>query len=69
MTCPNCGGTEFVRASLFTTAQTSVLEVAARYPAFPMLLETTRECLRDVFDLPALRAVGAFVLPGRLQAG
>jgi predicted RNA-binding Zn-ribbon protein involved in translation (DUF1610 family) len=28
-TCPNCGGTEFVRASLFTTAQTSVLEVPA----------------------------------------
>ena len=28
-TCPNCGGTEFVRASLFTTAQTSVLEIAA----------------------------------------
>jgi hypothetical protein len=28
-TCPSCGGTEFVRASLFTTAQTSVLEVAA----------------------------------------
>jgi predicted RNA-binding Zn-ribbon protein involved in translation (DUF1610 family) len=28
-TCPNCGGTEFVRASLFTTAQTSVLDVAA----------------------------------------
>ena len=28
-TCPNCGGTEFVRASLFTTAQKSVLEMAA----------------------------------------
>jgi hypothetical protein len=28
-TCPNCGGTEFVRASLFTTAETSVLEMAA----------------------------------------
>ena len=28
-TCPNCGGTEFVRASLFTTAQTTVLEVTA----------------------------------------
>ena len=28
-----------------------------RYPDFPMLLETTRECLRDVFDLPALREV------------
>ena len=26
-TCPNCGGTEFVRASLFTTAQTSVVEM------------------------------------------
>ncbi|HJS94014.1 MAG TPA: FHA domain-containing protein, partial [Solirubrobacteraceae bacterium] len=27
-TCPNCGGTEFVRASLFTTAQTSILEMS-----------------------------------------
>ncbi len=26
-TCPNCGGTEFVRASLFTTAQTSIIEM------------------------------------------
>jgi len=26
-TCPSCGGTEFVRASLFTTAETSVVEV------------------------------------------
>jgi predicted RNA-binding Zn-ribbon protein involved in translation (DUF1610 family) len=25
-TCPNCGGSEFVRASLFTTAQNSVVE-------------------------------------------
>src|SRR5437588_8353382 len=25
--CPNCGGTEFVRASLFTTAQNSVVEL------------------------------------------
>jgi DNA-directed RNA polymerase subunit RPC12/RpoP len=25
-TCPNCGGREFVRASLFTTAQSTVLE-------------------------------------------
>jgi predicted RNA-binding Zn-ribbon protein involved in translation (DUF1610 family) len=28
-TCPNCGGTEFVRASLFTTAQNTVVEVPA----------------------------------------
>lgn len=31
-----------------------LLTVAARYPEFPMLLETYRECLRDVFDLPGL---------------
>jgi hypothetical protein len=27
-TCPNCGGQEFVRASLFTTAQSSPVEVS-----------------------------------------
>ena len=27
-TCPNCGGSEFVRASLFTTSQQAVLELA-----------------------------------------
>ncbi len=26
--CPNCGGTEFVRASLFTTSQQAVVELA-----------------------------------------
>ena len=31
-----------------------LLSVASRYPAFPMLLEAYRECLRDVFDMPAL---------------
>src|SRR5207237_2798191 len=30
-------------------------QVARRYPAFPIVLETYRECLQDVFDLPALR--------------
>src|SRR5262249_51807159 len=34
-----------------------LLEVASGFPSFPMLLETTRECLRDVFDVPALREV------------
>jgi ATP-dependent Lhr-like helicase len=38
-----------------------LLSVASRYPSFPMLLEAYRECLRDVFDIPAflevLRAV------------
>jgi ATP-dependent Lhr-like helicase len=31
-----------------------LLAVAARYGSFPALLETYRECLRDVFDVPAL---------------
>ncbi len=39
-----------------------LLSVANRYPSFPILLEAYRECLRDVFDMPALmevlRAVG-----------
>jgi ATP-dependent Lhr-like helicase len=34
-----------------------LLEVASRYPAFPIVLETVRECLRDVFDVPALAAL------------
>ena len=39
-----------------------LLTVASRYASFPILLEAYRECLRDVFDMPALmeimRAVG-----------
>ena len=31
-----------------------LMGVALRYPAFPVTLETYREVLRDVFDLPAL---------------
>uniref|UniRef100_UPI001040FCEF DEAD/DEAH box helicase n=1 Tax=Candidatus Protofrankia californiensis TaxID=1839754 RepID=UPI001040FCEF len=31
-----------------------LLEVAARFNDFPMVLETMRECLQDVFDVPAL---------------
>jgi ATP-dependent Lhr-like helicase len=31
-----------------------LLQVAARYPSFPVVLEAYRECLRDVFDLPGL---------------
>ena len=34
-----------------------LLAVASKYPTFPILLETSRECLQDVFDLPALREV------------
>ena len=33
----------------------TLLEVAKRYAQFPIVLETYRECLRDVLDLPGLR--------------
>jgi ATP-dependent Lhr-like helicase len=33
----------------------SLLEVAREHPRFPVILETYRECLRDVLDLPALQ--------------
>src|SRR5205085_4534335 len=35
----------------------SLLQVARRYGSFPVVLETYRECLQDVFDLPALRGL------------
>jgi ATP-dependent helicase Lhr and Lhr-like helicase len=35
----------------------SLLQVARRYGSFPIVLETYRECLQDVFDLPSLRGV------------
>jgi ATP-dependent Lhr-like helicase len=31
-----------------------LLGVASRYPTFPIVLETMRECLQDVFDVPGL---------------
>ena len=34
-----------------------LLSVASRYPSFPILLEAYRECLRDVFDMPALMEI------------
>ena len=33
----------------------NLLEVARRYEDFPIVLETYRECLRDVLDLPGLK--------------
>lgn len=34
-----------------------LLQVAARYPSFPIILETYRECMRDVFDVGALTSL------------
>ena len=38
-----------------------LLQVAARYPSFPIVLEAYRECLRDVFDLPGLVEIASRV--------
>ncbi len=38
-----------------------LLAVASRYGSFPIILETYRECLQDVFDLPALRELLAAI--------
>ena len=47
------------RTPLWQTRQRAadLMAVASRYGSFPILLETYRECLQDVFDLPALQEV------------
>jgi ATP-dependent Lhr-like helicase len=47
------------RSPLWSTRRKAaeLLSVAQRYGSFPILLETYRECLRDVFDLPGLVAL------------
>ena len=49
------------RTALWQQRQRSadLLSAAGRYPEFPMLLEATRECLRDHFDVPALQELMA----------
>jgi len=44
------------RAPLWQQRQrsASLLDVARPYPQFPIMLEAARECLQDVYDLPAL---------------
>ncbi len=44
------------RSPLWQQRQRSaqLLEVAARHPSFPIILETVREVLQDVYDLPGL---------------
>ncbi len=44
-----------------------LLEIASQYPGFPMTLETVRECLQDVFDVPALTEVLADLAARRIR--
>ena len=47
------------RSPLWLQRQRSanLLAVASRYGSFPIILETYRECLQDVFDLPGLAEI------------
>ncbi|QIX28736.1 ATP-dependent helicase [Nocardioides sp. JQ2195] len=47
------------RSPLWQQRQRSaqLLEVAAKYPSFPIVLEAVREVLQDVYDLPSLVAL------------
>ena len=57
------------RSPLWQQRQRSahLLSVAARYPDFPMVLEAVRECVLDVYDVPALRELLGQVRDGRLK--
>ena len=57
------------RAPLWQQRQRSaqLLEVAARYPSFPIILETVREVLQDVYDLPSLVALHQRIAERRLR--
>ncbi len=44
-----------------------LLEVARRYPDFPVVLETVRECLQDVYDVPALVALMTGIAQRRVR--
>ncbi len=60
-TCPNCGGTEFVRASLFTTAQNAVIDLPDQSDDNDWLTEV-REGLGDPGQYLAYRSPGGDVV-------
>jgi hypothetical protein len=54
--CPNCGGTEFVRTSLFTTSQQAILEIPTTEVEDSSWLAQVREQLHDPGQYVAYRA-------------
>ncbi|WP_457100422.1 ATP-dependent helicase [Microbacterium sp. P5_E9] len=44
-----------------------LLEVARRYPTFPIILETLREVLQDVYDVPALLRIAGAIGERRIR--
>lgn len=57
------------RAPLWQQRQRAaqLLDVARNYPDFPIVLETVRECLQDVYDVPALTALMAQISQRRVR--
>lgn len=57
------------RSPLWQQRQRSaqLLEVAAAFPTFPIILETVREVLQDVYDVPALIEVARDVAARRVR--
>ncbi len=57
------------RSPLWQQRQRSaqLLEVARKYPSFPIILETVRECLQDVYDLPALLGIARDIEARRIR--
>jgi len=58
-----------LRAALWQQRQRAadLLAVASRFSSFPMLLEAYRECIRDVFDLPAVANILASIQRGAIR--
>jgi ATP-dependent Lhr-like helicase len=58
-----------MRTPLWQQRQRSadLLSAASAHPEFPILLEATRECLRDHFDVPALQELMAGVRSRRMR--
>ncbi len=44
-----------------------LLDVARKYPDFPIVLETVRECLQDVYDVPTLTELMGRIAQRRLR--
>ena len=58
-----------VRAPLWQQRKRAadLLSVASRYSSFPMLLETYRECVRDVFDLASATSILREIQRGKIR--
>ncbi len=57
------------RAPLWQQRQRSaqLLQIAAEHPTFPIVLEAVRECVKDVYDVPALVALMSSVQDRRIR--